>query len=119
VPRGDRGQATVELVLALPLVVTLALAIVQVALVARQQVMLVHAAGEGARAAAVGEPASVVADRVRRAAGNDVAVVVRTDGDYVTVTVRAPAHTDAPLVGGLVGHHTLQAELTMWRERAG
>jgi hypothetical protein len=88
----------------MPIVVMLALMIVQVALVARQEVVVVHAAREGARAAAVGEPA-------------DASVQIANDGDYVTVIVRVPAHTDAPLVGRLVGEHELSAELTMWRER--
>jgi hypothetical protein len=44
-------------------------------------------------------------------------VQIANDGDYVTVIVRVPAHTDAPLVGRLVGEHELSAELTMWRER--
>jgi hypothetical protein len=101
----------------MPIVVMLALMIVQVALVARQEVVVVHAAREGARAAAVGEPAAVVADRVRRSAGADASVQIANDGDYVTVIVRVPAHTDAPLVGRLVGEHELSAELTMWRER--
>ena len=101
----------------MPIVVMLALVVVQVALVARQEVIVVHAAREGARAAAVGEPAAVVAERVRRSAGADASVQITSEGDYVTVTVRVPAHTDAPLVGRLVGEYELSAELTMWRER--
>jgi Flp pilus assembly protein TadG len=49
----DRGQATVELALVLPLVAMLTLAIVQVALVARDQNLVTHAAREAARAGTI------------------------------------------------------------------
>ena len=52
--RDDRGQATVEVALMLPVLVILAMALVQVGLVARTTVLVHHAAREGARAAAVG-----------------------------------------------------------------
>ncbi len=51
--RAERGQATVELALVLPLVALLLLAMVQVGLVVRDQVLLTHAAREAAREAAV------------------------------------------------------------------
>ena len=51
--RGDEGQAAVELALVLPLVVALLLAVVQVGLIVRDQVLVVHAAREAAREAAV------------------------------------------------------------------
>ena len=40
----DRGQSTVEVALLLPFVALLLLAVVQVGLVARDQVLVVHAA---------------------------------------------------------------------------
>ena len=52
-PRRDRGQATVELALALPLLCVLLLAVVQVAVVARDQLAVQLAAREAARAASV------------------------------------------------------------------
>jgi len=51
--RRDRGQATVEVALLLPLVAVLLMAVVQVGLVVRTQVLLTEAARAGARAAAV------------------------------------------------------------------
>lgn len=53
--RDDGGQATVEFALALPLLAVLLLAVVQVGLVVRDQVVLVHAAREAARAVAIRE----------------------------------------------------------------
>src|SRR5207247_8954779 len=49
----DDGQAAVELALVLPLVALLLLVLVQVGLVVRDQVLVVHAAREAAREAAV------------------------------------------------------------------
>ena len=58
--RSEGGQATVELVLVLPVVVLLVMAVLQVGLVARAEVMTIHASREGARVAAVGaDPAAV------------------------------------------------------------
>ncbi len=51
--RDDRGQATVELALVLPLVALVLAALVQAVVVARDQLLVVHAAREAARAAAV------------------------------------------------------------------
>ena len=51
--RRQKGQATVELMLVLPVIVMLALLIAQVGLVARDSVLLHHVAREAAREAAV------------------------------------------------------------------
>lgn len=51
--RRPDGQAAVELALVLPLVAVLALVLVQAGLVVRDQVLVVHAAREAAREAAV------------------------------------------------------------------
>ena len=50
---GERGQATVEFALLLPVLVLALLAVLQVAFVVRDQVAVVHAAREAARAASV------------------------------------------------------------------
>ena len=64
----DRGQASVELALLLPIVVLLLLAVLQVGLVARDVVLVTHASREAARAAALdGAPAA--ARRAAAAAG--------------------------------------------------
>ncbi|HEX2574890.1 MAG TPA: TadE/TadG family type IV pilus assembly protein [Aquihabitans sp.] len=114
-----RGQATVEVALALPVVVLALLLVVQVALVARSQLLVVHAAREGARAAAV-DPAPGVADRAARATPGLRPGSVRTgstltgaDGGLVEVTVRYRAPTDVPLVGRLLGEPELRATVAM------
>ena len=117
--RGDRGQAAVELALVLPLVVLVLLAVVQVGLVVRDQVLVVHAAREAARQAAV-DPSP---DGPRKAAlagsGLDpdrleVVVSGRAGaGSRVTVALRYRAPAEVPLVGPALGDLTLEAEATM------
>ncbi len=60
----DQGQSTVELALVLPFVVVALLLVVQVGVVAHDQVLVTHAAREAARAASV----SADPDAPRRAA---------------------------------------------------
>lgn len=115
--RGDGGQAALELALVLPLVALVLLAVAQVALVLRAQLLVVHAAREGARAAAVDpDPDAAVVgalaatplplDRV------EVRAVSTGDG-RVRVEVVHRAATDLPLVGPLLGDVTLRADATM------
>lgn len=117
---GQPGQATVELVLALPAVVAVLLLVVQVGLVGRDQLLVVHAAREAARAASVEPDPEAAASAATRAAGaaagldpRRLSVATRLDGDLVRVTVRYRAPTDVPLVGALVGEPTLEASVAM------
>lgn len=117
--RKGRGQATVELALVLPLVLTLALVVVQVGLVTRDSVRVAHAARSATRAASVG----LDDDSVRRAAseGSGLApsrlsvVVVRAAG-WVTVEVTYRCPTDVPLVGTIAPAVVLRDQLTMREE---
>lgn len=117
--RRQQGQASAELALALPLVALLLLAVVQVGLVVRDQVLVVHAAREGARAAAVDPDPG--AARAAALAGSGlgprgVTVEVRR-GERVAVTVTYRAPTDLPLVGPLVPDVSLRAKAAMRTER--
>jgi hypothetical protein len=104
--------------------VVVALAALQVALVARDQVLVVHAAREGARQAAVSADDATV---VRAAAGATALDAGRLDvrtrrppagtGAGVTVDASYRARTDVPLVGHLVGDVRLRAAATMRDER--
>ena len=121
--RGDGGQASVELALVLPLVLILLLAVVQLGLLVRDQILVVHAAREAVREAAV-DPA---ADAPRRAALassalTDSRLTVTSTGRgavgtrvRVEVTYRAP--TGVPLLGAAVENLTLRASATMRVER--
>ena len=117
--RAAQGQATVELVLVLPVVLLALLLVIQVGLIARAQVIVVNAAREGARAAAVEGPGAaraaaaaspgVRADRLSVAATSETA----GGGDLVRVEVRYRVPTDVALIGPLVGDPTLTATVTM------
>lgn len=117
--RRDEGQATVELALALPLVALLLLALVQVGLVVRDAVLVVHAAREAARQAAVAPGDAGVRDAAVASSGLEpdrltVEVTGRgAPGSRVRVRVRYRAPTAVPLVGGLIGDLTLTAGATM------
>ena len=119
----ERGQATVELALVLPLVVVLLLALVQAAVVARDQILVTHAAREAARAAAVDDDVDV-ARRAAEQAGPlaaerlDVAVTGRDGvGSRVRVVVRYTLPTRVPLVGRVLDEVTVTASATMRVER--
>jgi hypothetical protein len=118
-PRADDGQAAVELALAMPVVAVLLLAMVQVVIVGRDQVAVIHAAREGARAAAVAaDPVSAGYGAAREASGLDSGrmTVGVTSGDVVRVTVAHRTSTDVPLVGRLLGDVTVRASAVMRRE---
>jgi Flp pilus assembly protein TadG len=112
----DRGQATVELALCLPLVCLLLLSVVQVAIVVRDQLIVQHAAREAARSASVsGSPATAAAQVVRVVAPN-ASVTVVASNERVTATVSQSTHTDVPLIGALVPDVVLTASAAMARE---
>lgn len=118
----EQGQATVELALALPLVTLVTLLVIQVGLIARQRVTLAHAAREAARAAVVNPDPSHVAAAAHRSSDlppDRLRVVVRDDGEYVTVDLTLAAPTDVPLIGPLLGDVTLFERLTGRSEFAG
>ena len=92
--RGGRGQASVELVAVLPLVVLAGAAVVQVGLAAYSWGAAREAARAGARAAQVDAPARAAARRTLGGAlerGADVRVVNDRDGTQrVVVRVAVP-----------------------------
>lgn len=117
--RGREGQAAVELALAMPLVAFLLLALVQLGFLVRDQVLVVHAAREGARQAAVDSSA----DAVRRAAAGSSALASGrmsvtmsgrgAPGSHVQVTIAYRAPTNVPLVGALIGDVDMHSSATM------
>ncbi|HKA82707.1 MAG TPA: TadE family protein [Acidimicrobiales bacterium] len=122
-PRRDAGQATVELALVLPLVAGLLLAIIQAGVLARDQLLVTHAAREAVRAAAVDDDPAA-ARRAAEQAGPlaadrlDTEVVERGEvGGRVEVVVRYRSPTRIPLVGTLVDDVLLEAAATMRVER--
>jgi Flp pilus assembly protein TadG len=113
------GQATVEAALVLPLVVLLLLAVVQVGLVVRAEVLVTHAAREAVRSAAVDADPQAAAKAASGSTTLDphrmtVQVHGRNGpGSDVEVDVTYTMPTDVPLVGALLGDVTLHATATM------
>ncbi|MXZ84228.1 MAG: pilus assembly protein [Acidimicrobiia bacterium] len=115
----ERGQAAVETALVLPLIMAVALALVQVGLLVRDHVLVVHAAREAARAAAVDPTTEAAADAALAATSlNPDRLLVETQGSRTTggllqVTVRFRPEPAVPLVGGLFPSVTIQETLTV------
>ena len=124
--RDEQGQAATELALVVPLLVLLLLTIVQVTLVARDQVLVVHAAREAAREAAV-DPRPAAVRRAARRAGSGLKAdrlgteTRQTGGAPVIVTVRVAyrAPTEVPLIGPLLPDIEVRAKAAMRRETPG
>ena len=115
----ERGQATVEFALILPLVVFLLLAILQTALVVRDYVGVVHAAREAARAASVDRNPNAPVDAARRVL-RDAKVEMGPRpvvGGPLRVEVHYVSRTDLPLVGLLFPDPSLSAAAVMRTER--
>ena len=120
--RGTSGQAAVELALVLPVLALLVLALLQVALVVRDQVLVVHAAREAARAAAV-EPSPGAPRSAAVAASSldpDRLLVsvspARATGATVAVTVSYRSETYAPIIGSLLPDVVVRGGASMRRE---
>jgi hypothetical protein len=115
----DRGQATVELALALPVIGILGLLLVEGALVARDQLAVVHAAREAVRAASVDPDPAAAAEAARLVLPGAAVELGRRPppGRPVVVTVTYTSPTDLPLVGPLLPDPRLSARAVMRVER--
>jgi hypothetical protein len=119
VTKREAGQATVEFALLLPLVVLAALVVLQVGLIVRDHVAVVHAAREAARAASVDpDPGRAVKAARRTLPDAEVSVGARPDvGEPIAVEVAYRSVTDLPLVGALFPDRTLRHRSVMRVER--
>lgn len=121
--RGTGGQSTVEFALVLPLAMLLLLAVVQVGVIVRSQVMLTHAGREAVRSAAVSPDTAAVRRAAEEAGGLErsrlaVAMGERgAAGSMVRVRVDYSCPTDLPLIGFLLPDVELHAEATMLVEQ--
>ena len=111
--RVERGQATVELALVMPVVAVVAMALLDLGLVMRDNVLCVHAAREAARALAVGEDPVGAA---RRRSGLGSALSVTTDATTGTATVELDLSARLPVLGRLVPDAKLRQSATMRME---
>ncbi|MDQ1384438.1 MAG: hypothetical protein QOG65_1817, partial [Actinomycetota bacterium] len=111
----ERGQATVELALVLPIVLALLVLVFQVALVARDEILVVHVARDAAREATVThDPSRIATAATRNLPGAGVRVVRRGGvGAPVEVEVTYVSRTDLPLIGALLPDITLHGGSVM------
>jgi TadE-like protein len=122
-----RGSAAVELALVLPLALMVALALVQVGLIGRDGLMVLGAAREGVREAAVTLEETRVRDAALRGGGglapDRTEVTIERNGgigDPVTVRVAYLARVMVPFVEWLFPDEVLvSSEATMRQETEG
>jgi Flp pilus assembly protein TadG len=109
-----RGQAAVELALVMPVVVVFMLLILQVGLVVREQIALIHACGAAARAASIADSPDDAASSVFSASsfGAEADIDVTTNDGMVTVDVVFNHPTDLAIVGLFLPDITLRASAT-------
>jgi hypothetical protein len=115
----EGGQATAEFALLLPLVLVFGLVLVQVALVLRDQLVVVQAAREAARAASLdADPARAQAAAQAVLPGAEVRRSPRPPvGEMVSVEVGYRSVTALPVVGPLLPDPWVSARAVMQVER--
>jgi hypothetical protein len=117
--RDERGQSTVEFVLLLPILATVFAALVEIALLAGDQVRLWHAAREAARVAVVDPDPTQVAIAAESSGlwplelDIDPDVAHRVQGSPLTVRVHYDPPGHLPLLGLIVRSVDLDAAATM------
>ncbi len=118
-PSGERGQATLELALCLPLVAFLVAAVTETGLLVGDQVRLWHAAREAARTAVVDPDPDAAGSAVRNLGLEDAEVAVtpsgvaRSAGEPLTVRLSLRPAGRTPLIGQLFSLIELHADATM------
>jgi hypothetical protein len=120
----ERGSATVEFALVLPILLVVCLALVQVGLLLRDQLVLVEAARAGAREAAVDTAEESVREAVGDAANTldegriDISIQRGGgQGEPVAIDLGYEAHVVVPLVAWLFPDAvTLEARAVMRQE---
>lgn len=117
--RAERGQATVELALCLPVVAVVLAVLVQVGMLVGDQVRLWHAAREAARAAVVDpDPGAARAAALGAGLGGvrvevDPEPVHRVQGEPLTVSLSYVPRRRVPLLGAFVGGIEMHARASM------
>ncbi|MEI7507100.1 MAG: TadE family protein [Actinomycetes bacterium] len=113
----DRGQATVEFVLTLPLVMLAVLLIAQFLVIVVTQVQVVNATRNAVRSAAVSQSPSETARTVAQFSfGRDINIETKVGEKWVTVTSTYELATDLPMVGRFVPDLTLTSHFSMLLE---
>jgi Flp pilus assembly protein TadG len=115
----QRGQATVELALLLPFVVLFAWVLVEIGMIATDNVRLWHAAREAARVGAVDPDPSAIRAAAASSGLHPIDLSVRPGaegrifGEPLTVSVTYRPTSSAPVIGKLFETVVMTAEATM------
>lgn len=112
--RGDRGSATAETAIVLPVVVVMVLVIAVAGVGLGTQVRLEDAARAAARELARGEDAVAARETARRIAGDEITVAVGEDGNWARVEVSTTVHAPGGVLRG--ARWTLTADAEARRE---
>lgn len=117
--REEHGQATVEFAIVLPGLLLVVLLIFQAMVVGHDYLLVMNAAREAARAAAVDPTDRDAFDLVMRAIPDARLTVDRNGGvgTPVAATVRWQAPTSLPIIGALLPDPWLEATISMRAER--
>lgn len=116
--RLDRGQATVEFALTIPVLVIALLGAIQVFVILVDRIHLVHVTRDAARAASVGDDPRSAAEMVidRSFPDREISLTVSTSDDVVTVEMVVSNPTDVPIIGRFLPEVELRESLSMLAE---
>lgn len=117
----DRGQATVEFALVLPLLIVLLWTFAEIVVVLRDHVLVTHAAREAARVASVQGvgPAALAAARDRSGLGDSLRIDLRRSGSDVHAVASLAVADDLPILGRIRPGLTVSAAVVMLSEAGG
>ena len=122
--RGESGQATLELALCLPVMALVFAGVVEVSLLAVDQVRVWHAAREAARASTVEPDPGAASDAAEASGLRGLEVAIepgpeeRAPGRPTTAHVSYRYDSRVPVVGSVFERLVLEADATMRIERA-
>jgi len=115
----ERGQATVEFVLCLPIAALVLGMLIEIGLLVGDHVRLLHAARESARIAIVESDPEEIRDAAEQGGLAPLVVKVepefadRSTGEPLTVTLTYKPSGRLPLLGDLIADRTLTSSATM------
>ncbi|MGA1508123.1 MAG: TadE/TadG family type IV pilus assembly protein [Ilumatobacteraceae bacterium] len=116
--RLDRGQATVEFALTIPVLVIALLGAIQVFVILVDRIHLVHVTRDAARAASVGDDPRSAAEMVinRSFPDREISLTVSMSDDVVTVEMVLSNPTNVPIIGRFLPEVELRESLSMLAE---
>ena len=118
----DRGQATIEFALTLPLLILFSLCLVQVGSVANDQLVLNHAAQIAARAISLADISPESAQQVAKTTVEreinlrEIQIEVKLENESASVELRYERRLAVPVIGQFFRRFSLSSSATMPRQ---